>query len=99
VEQETVSAFWDWFASYSDELLKLLEQKKFKAALQPVADRLLTAFPFLEEPPYIALGKNEEGYVLELRDLYAVGIAHAYEVLLASCPDRVKKNWQFAVRH
>lgn len=28
------------------------------------AERLLEAFPFMEEPPLAALGENEKGYVI-----------------------------------
>jgi len=99
IEEAKIEAFWDWFAFYSPKLLSLLQQEEYEQAMEPVGSHLLTAFPFLEEAPYIALGKNEEGYVLELHDCYAVGIADAYEKLLAACPQPVLDAWQFAVVH
>lgn len=99
IEETSITAFWEWFSGYSPELLSLIGQEKYGAALRPVADHLLAAFPFLEEAPYIALGKNEQGYVLELRDVYAVAVAHAYEVLLAARPAEMQDKWQFVVKH
>ena len=65
----------------------------------PIAKELLTTFPFLEEIPNVGLGKNAAGYVLELKDYYAVGIVDAYEKLLALCPTEIKERWQFVVAH
>ena len=97
VDAENIAVFWDWFTHYSPKLLSLLQQEQYEQAMAPVGDSLLTAFPFLEEPPYIALGKNENGYVLELHDCYAVGIQNAYEKLLQACPESVKAQWQFVL--
>lgn len=99
VEQDKITAFWTWFAGYSPRLKQLLEQEEYETALEPVGSHLLETFPFLEEIPDVALGKNAAGYVLELQDLYAVGIADAYEKLLKNCPEEIREAWQFAVVH
>ena len=91
--------FWRWFTSYSTELHGKLDREEYEAALTPVSEKLLEVFPFLEESPNIALGKNDAGYVLELQDMYAVAIMEAYEKLLLNCPEEIKSQWQFAVVH
>ena len=99
VETEKMAAFWAWFGSYVAELKGLLDGEKYDEGLTPVAKELLVAFPFLENIPNVGLGKNDKGYVLELKDYYAVGIVDAYEQLLAACPEDLKSRWQFAIAH
>lgn len=99
LDEEKIAGFWHWFTSYSTELHGKLDREEYEAALTPVSEKLLEVFPFLEESPNIALGKNDAGYVLELQDMYAVAIMEAYEKLLLSCPEEIKSQWQFAVVH
>ena len=99
LQQGKIDAFWSWFGSYSETFLQLLDQQKYEQAMSPIGQKLLETFPFLEETPYVSLGKNENGFVLELKDCWAVGITHAYNALLDSCPETVLKNWQFFVVH
>ena len=99
VETEKIAGFWQWFAGYEGELMKRLDGEQYDQGLTPVAQQLLEAFPFLEEIPNVALGRNEKGYVIELKDYYAVGIKDAYEKLLAACPAAVGERWQFAIAH
>lgn len=81
-----IAEFWQWFTAEEAALVSMLEAQKYEAAVTSVADRLLEAFPFLEEQPYIALGKDEHGFILELHDMYAVAVMNAYETLLQSRP-------------
>ena len=99
VEEEKITAFWSWFQNQSSDMKQKLDRQEYAAVIDPVARKLLETFPFLEEVPYVGLGKNEKGYVLELKDLYAVGIIDAYKKLLTACPEAVKEHWQFAVVH
>lgn len=94
-----IGDFWAWFGNYAPELNAKLEQEAYEAALTPVAEHLLAAFPFLEETPNVALGKNDRGWVLQLQDLYAVAVMDAYEKLLDACPEEIKEQWQFDVVH
>ena len=99
VDNEKMTAFWNWFAGYENELKTLLDGEKYEEGLTPVAKELLTTFPFLENIPNVGLGKNDKGYVLELKDYYAVGIVDAYEQLIAACPADIQARWQFAIAH
>jgi hypothetical protein len=81
-----ISEFWQWFAGREAELVSMLDREQYEEAVGSVADQLLAVFPFLEERPYIALGKDEAGYTLVLHDMYAVAVANAYETLLQSRP-------------
>lgn len=99
VDEAKITAFWAWFESYEATLKQKLDRQDYEAALSPVGDRLLAAFPFLEEVPNITLGQNEQGYVLQLSDLYAVAVTDAYEKLLLQMPEELKARWQFAVVH
>ncbi len=99
IEMGAITRFWDWFADYSSELQAKLEQEKYEEGLTPVAECLLDAFPFLEESPNVALGKNEKGWVIRLQDLYAVAVMDAYEKLLAACPEEIRAIWTFDVAH
>ena len=99
LDEEKIAAFWDWFGDYEDTLKGLLSQEDYEKALTPVGEKLLETFPFLEEIPNVALGKNEQGWVIRLQDLYAVAVMDAYEKLLEACPEWIKAAWQFDVAH
>ncbi|MBO4938959.1 MAG: tetratricopeptide repeat protein [Oscillospiraceae bacterium] len=99
VDEEKIAFFWQWFAGYEAEMKSLLDREKYDDGLTPVAKQLLAAFPFLEDIPNVGLGRNERGYVVELKDYYAVAIAAAYEKLLAACPADVGERWQFVIAH
>ena len=99
VEDSRIAAFWAWFAGYEAEMKRLLDKEKYDDGLTPVARQLLVAFPFLEEIPNVGLGKNARGYVVELKDYYAVGVAAAYEKLIAACPGDTAEKWQFVIAH
>lgn len=99
VSAENIASFWNWFEGYSPDMRSLLDAQEYEKAMTPVGEQLLHAFPFLEEVPYIAIGKNDRGFVLELHDYFAVGIADAYERLMEACPDSVKEAWQFFIVH
>ena len=99
IEEGAIGRFWDWFGSYAADLKEQLSKEEYEKALTPVGERLLAAFPFLEEIPNVALGKNENGWVIQLQDLYAVAVMDAYEKLLAACPEEIMQQWQFDVVH
>ena len=99
VDAEKIAAFWQWFASYEGDMKRLLDRQKYDDGLTPVAKQLLETFPFLENIPNVGLGKNDRGYVVELKDYYAVGIVDAYQQLTAACPEAIKANWQFVIAH
>ena len=99
LDEEKISAFWDWFGDYEDTLKGLLSQEDYEEALTPVGEKLLETFPFLEEMPFVSLGENERGYVLELKDCYAVSIHAAYTALIDLCPQSILENWQFFLVH
>lgn len=99
LDEEKISAFWAWFGDYADNLKGLLETENYEKALTPVGKKLLETFPFLEEIPNVALGKNDQGWVIRLQDLYAVAVMDAYEKLLAACPEAIGAEWQFDVVH
>lgn len=100
VDEEKISRFWQWFAEQKAELLRMLDGREYEAAVSAVAEQLLLTFPFMEEKPYISLGQNEEGYVLELRDLFAIGLTNAYEKLLQARPaEGLESRFFFVVIH
>ena len=99
IEHGAIEGFWDWFVGYAPELTEKLSQEDYEKALTPVGEKLLETFPFLEEIPNVALGKNEEGWVIRLQDLYFVALMDAYEKLLAACPQEIREHWQFDVVH
>jgi len=99
IEEGSIAGFWDWFIPYSDTMKAMLDRQEYEEAIAPVAQKLLETFPFLEEVPYVALGQNDAGYVLELKDMYAVGVMDAYDRLLKACPEEVTSRWQFSVVH
>lgn len=99
IEDGAIQRFWDWFVEYSPELRNQLEQEKYEEGLTLVGECLLDAFPFLEVTPNVALGKNENGWVIQLQDLYIVAVMDAYEKLLAACPEEILAQWQFDVVH
>ena len=99
VADETISAFWSWFSGSENELLSKLEKQDYTAVMTAVGEHLLEAFPFLEQRPTTALGKNDRGYVIQLKDMYATGVIDAYGKLLAACPEDIKSRWLFDIVH
>ncbi len=99
VEEANIAAFWTWFASNSADLQKKLNKQDYEAVIAAVGDHLLEAFPFLGNRPYVALGKNDTGYVIQLKDRYAPGIIKAYGMLQHACPEEIKSAWLFDVIH
>lgn len=99
VDEEKITEFWNWFAGYEAELAEKLEREECESARRTVSFQLLSTFPFLEEPPYVSLEQTETGYVLELKDMFAIGIIDAYERLLQACPEDIRSRWQFVVVH
>ena len=99
VDDEKIAAFWQWFAGYEADMKAALDKEKYDEGLTPVAKQLLQTFPFLEEVPNVGLGKNAKGYVVELKDYYAVAIVAAYEKLIEACPAEIADKWQFVIAH
>lgn len=99
IDNIKIEQFWTWFEEYSLVLTERLNKQQYEEGMTPIAEKILAAFPFMEEPPIVALGKNNEGYVIELRDLYFVAISDAYEKMLCACPENIKGKWQFVVKH
>lgn len=99
LDDEKVAAFWTWFGGCEGELKEKLDKQDYDTVMAAIGDHLLEAFPFLEERPYTALGKNDSGYVIQLKDLYAVGIIDAYNKLVDACPDDIKSRWLFDIVH
>lgn len=99
VDAEKVAAFWNWFTEEEASLKQQLDKQEYDGVMKSVSGKLLETFPFLEEPPYVAIGKNEQGFVIQLQDMHAVGVADAYRQLMESIPDAVKTNWLFDVIH
>lgn len=99
VDAERISAFWDWFCSCDAELTQKADKQEYDAVMTAVGQHLLEAFPFLEQRPGTALGKNDQGYVIQLKDMYATAVAEAYGKLVAACPDAVRTRWLFDIVH
>ena len=74
-------------------------KQDYETVMTAVGSHLLEAFPFLEQRPYVALGKNDAGYVIQLKDMYATGVIAAYEKLVAACPENIKSHWLFHIVH
>lgn len=99
VEGEKITVFWSWFVSEEAGLKMKADKQDYDAVMTAVGEHLLEAFPFLEQRPSTALGKNDRGYVIQLKDMYATGIIDAYGKLLAACPEDIKERWLFDVVH
>jgi tetratricopeptide (TPR) repeat protein len=99
VDDEKIAAFWNWFGSSAADLKQQLDREEYEQAMTAIGEKLLETFPFLEESPYLGLGKDDNVYVIELHDLYFVAIHQAYEKLKAACPGEIEENWQFVLVH
>lgn len=99
IDSIKIEQFWTWFEEYSPVLAECLNEQQYEEGMTLIAEKMLTAFPFMEEPPIVVLGKNDQGYVIELRDLYFVAICDAYDKMLSVCPKNLKESWQFVVKH
>ena len=96
---ENISAFWSWFGSSEEDLTAKLEKQEYTPVMTAIGDHLLDAFPFLEQRPFVALGKNQNGFVVQLKDLYATGIGQAYSALKEACPEEIRSRWLFDIVH
>lgn len=99
LKEDNITGFWNWFAGAESGLTEKLEKQAYEPVMTAIGDHLLEAFPFLEQRPYTAIGKNDTGYVIQLKDLYAVGIAGAYRALMDACPREIKERWLFDIVH
>lgn len=99
VDTDWITAFWNWFLAEEADLKQKLDKEDYDIVMRAISTKLLASFPFLEEPPYVAIGKNEKGYVIQLKDLYADSVTHAYKLLLDACPEEIKAGWLFDVVH
>lgn len=99
VAQEKIDGFWNWFAGAEADLKAKADKQEYDTVMTAVGEHLLEAFPFLEQRPGTALGKNDQGYVIQLKDMYATGVIEAYAKLMENCPEAVKSRWQFHVVH
>ena len=99
VEEERISGFWRWFQAEEADLKKQLDKQEYDAVMTAVGNRLLEAFPFLEQRPPVSIGKNQQGYVILLKDRYAVGIGSAYGRLTDLCPEEIRSCWLFDIVH
>ena len=97
IDEENIRFFWKWFISYEDELTQKLDSEAYEEAVTPIAEKLLYTFPFMEVQPYIAIGKDEEGFFFILHDIYAVSLMEAYEKLVNMRGDEVK--YKFVILH
>ena len=99
VSEERIAAFWNWFEAAEADLKSRLDKQDYTNVMTAVGDHLLEAFPFLEQRPYTAIGKSEQGYVIQLKDRHATAIIDAYQRLTAACPEDLKGRWFFHVIH
>ena len=99
VDDEKIAAFWNWFAGTDADLKAKADKQEYDAVMTAVGEHLLEAFPFLEQRPSTALGKNDNGYVIQLKDMYATGVIDAYKKLLGACPEEIKSSWLFDIVH
>ena len=97
VKNELITGFWTWFSGTSQELTLQLDKQEYDSAMQQISGKLLETFPFLEEKPYVAIGRNDRGYVVQLKDMYAAAVAEGYRLLLEACPDDIRTGWLFDV--
>jgi len=99
VDTDNISGFWVWFCEAESSFREQLARQDYETVMTAVGDHLLKAFPFFEQRPYVALGKNDTGYVIQLKDMYATGVIAAYEKLVAACPEDIKACWLFHIVH
>ena len=99
VDNEKITGFWTWFSGREAELHRQADKQEYETVMKAVGEHLLEAFPFLEQRPTVALGKNDRGYVIQLKDMYAAGVIEAYARLTAACPDELASRWLFHVVH
>lgn len=99
VEEGNMAAFWAWFAAEEATLKARLDKQDYDAVMADMGGKLLEAFPFLEQKPPVTIGKNDRGYVIQLKDRYAPGIANAYTSLAAACPEDIRSRWLLDIVH
>ena len=99
LEEEKISSFWNWFAAEEAGLKARLDKQEYEAVMTDIGQKLLETFPFLEQRPSVAIGKNDRGYVIQLKDRYADGIAAAYRKLSDMCSEAIRAGWLFDIVH
>lgn len=99
VEEEKIAAFWTWFTAEEAGLKQKLDKEEYDTVMKAISVRLLDTFSFLEDAPYVAIGKNDRGYVIQLKDHFAVALTGGYDSLTASCPEELRSRWLFDIVH
>ena len=97
--EDAIAGFWVWFAGAEAGIKARLDKEEYDGVIGELGDALLRTFPFLEGRPYVAIGKSEKGYVIQLKDLYAAALTEGYKALLEACPAEISGRWQFHVIH
>jgi tetratricopeptide (TPR) repeat protein len=99
LEADKISAFWTWFTEEETSLKTRLDKQDYTAVMTDISQQLLITFPFLEQRPPVSIGKNDRGYVIQLKDLFGTGIVAAYSALTAVCPEDIRNRWLFDIVH
>lgn len=99
LEDAKIAAFWTWFAAAEADLKARLDKQDYDTVMTDIGQQLLETFPFLEQRPPVTIGRNDRGYVIQLKDRYAAGIADAYTRLTAACPEDIRRCWLLDIVH
>lgn len=91
--------FWAWFRNGQDMLVKKLKGQQYDRVFALLQEQMKPVFPFLEEEPELGILPLETGYQLTFVDGYMISLCRGYEDLLALCPEDLKENWRFEIRH
>lgn len=98
-DEEKIVLFWSRFTAEESELKVRLDKQDYDAVMSDIRKQLLETFPFLAQRIAVSIGRNDRGYVIQLKDLHAAGVADAYSRLLALCPEAIRSRWLFDIVH
>lgn len=101
VNEEAITAFWQWFADNEAALLTLYNQRDEElpeAFTEQLAAHLEPCLPFRHAP--VEFGTTEDEGVPELfffTDVYNRSLAEGMSILCAACPADLASRWTFTV--
>jgi len=99
IEDEGVSAFWNWFAENQAQLLEKLAQEAYEDVTVMMQSELRKVFPFMERELDLGMAPDENGYRVTFADFYMVSLERGYAKLIQACPEVVATKWKFEAAH
>lgn len=100
VNEEAISAFWQWFTENETSLLELYNQRDEELPEEFVSQfiaRMEPCFPFEHKPLEVSAHEDDEAPELYFFDGYNRSLTEGYGRFFAACPAEIASRWTFTI--